>query len=194
MASTIGELIPAREADYYAIISQGLAQDFSALSAWTFARNGSNLIDEYIVDNEEYVGVGSGVFSYLNGCLYASTFSLREYSDLVSQGRMALSGAQPFSRRQQMRYRMMMDMFGLRFDRAAFRQRFGVPASRGLWLEMLFFRLLGAFEKKNPAIPTPVGRYLSLVIMREFFTGVNQVRDIARAALSPYDRGECYAP
>ena len=190
----VGELIPAREADYYAIISQGLAQDFSALSAWTFARNGSNLIDEYIVDNEEYVGVGSGVFSYLNGCLYASTFSLREYSDLVSQGRMALSGAQPFSRRQQMRYRMMMDMFGLRFDRAAFRQRFGVPASRGLWLEMLFFRLLGAFEKKNPAIPTPVGRYLSLVIMREFFTGVNQVRDIARAALSPYDRGECYAP
>jgi len=194
MASTVGELIPAREADYYAIISQGLAQDFSALSAWTFARNGSNLIDEYIVDNEEYVGVGSGVFSYLNGCLYASTFSLQEYSDLVSQGRMALSGAQPFSRRQQMRYRMMMDMFGLRFDRAAFRQRFGVPASRGLWLEMLFFRLLGAFEKKNPAIPTPVGRYLSLVIMREFFTGVNQVRDIARAALSPYDRGECYAP
>jgi hypothetical protein len=35
-----------------------------------------------------------------------------------------------------------------------------------------------------------VGRYLSLVIMREFFTGVNHLRDIARASLSPEDRGE----
>ena len=134
--------------------------------------------------------MGSGVFSYLDGSLYASTFSLREYDELVARGRMALTGVQPFSRRQQMRYRMMMDMFGLRFDRAAFSQRFGVPASRGLWLEMLFFRLLGAFEISNPSIPSPVGRYLSLVIMREFFTGVNHLRDIARASLTPFDRGE----
>jgi len=194
MASTVGELMPAREAEYYSIISRGLARDFTPLSAWTFARSGSSLIDEYIVDNEEYVGVGSGVFSYLNGSLYASTFSLREYDALIARGRMALTGIQPFSRRQQMRYRMMMDMFGLRFDRAAFRQRFGVPASRGLWLEMLFFRLLGAFEKTDSSMPSPLGRYLSLVIMREFFTGVNHLRDIARASLTPFDRGECYEP
>ena len=97
-----------------------MANDFIPLSAWTFARGGSSLIDEYIVDSEEYVGVGSGVFSYLDGSLYASTFSLREYDDLIAQGRMALTGVQPFSQRQQMRYRMMMDMFGLRFDRACF--------------------------------------------------------------------------
>ena len=59
---------------------------------------------------------------------------------------------------------------------------------------MLFFKLLGAFERTNPSIPSPVGRYLSLVIMREFFTGVNHLRDIARASLTPFDRGECYEP
>jgi len=85
---------------------------------------------------------------------------------------------------------MMMDMFGLRFDRAAFKQRFGVPAWRGLWLEMAFFNLLGAFQKEDRSIPSPVGRYLSLVIMREFFSGVNLLRDIARASLTPEDRGE----
>ncbi len=194
MANSVGVLKPAREADYYAMISAGLAKDFIPLSAWTFARGGTSLIDEYIVDTEEYVAVGSGSFSYLDGTLYASTFSLSEYGQRVSAGEMAITGLQPFSKRQQMRYRMMMDMFGLRFDRASFRDRFGVSAERGLWLEMAFFKLLGAFSRHDPAIPTPVGRYLSLVIMREFFSGVNRVRDIARASLTSADRGECYEP
>lgn len=194
MANSVGTLKPRREAEYYSIISAGLASDFTPLSAWTFARGGTSLIDEYIVDTEEYVGVGSGVFSYLDGTLYASTFSLREYGERVTSGEMAITGAQPFSKRQQMRYRMMMDMFGLHFDRVRFKERFGVSAELGLWLEMAFFKLLGAFTRQDPAIPTPVGRYLSLVIMREFFSGVNRVRDIARASLTAADRGECFEP
>jgi len=190
LANSVGVLKPAREADYYAMISAGMAKDFIPLSAWTFARGGTSLIDEYIVDNEEYVAVGSGSFSYLDDTLYASTFSLNEYGQRVAAGQMAVTGAQPFSKRQQMRYRMMMDMFGLRFDRTSFKERFGVSAERGLWLEMAFFKLLGAFTRQDPAIPTPVGRYLSLVIMREFFSGVNRVRDIARASLTSADRGE----
>lgn len=192
MSKSVGELKPAREADYYSIISAGLAKDFVPLSAWTFARGGSSLIDEYIVDTEEYVAVGSGSFSYLDGTLYASTFSLNEYGERIAAGEMAITGIQPFSRRQQMRYRMMMELFGLRFDREAFRNRFGITPERGLWLEMAFFHFLNAFSRQDPAVPTPTGRYLSLVIMREFFTGVNHVRDIARASLTPADRGECY--
>ena len=87
----------------------------------------------------------------------------------------------------------MMDMFGLKFDREAFEKRFGIPVHRGLSMEMAFFNLLGAFSKHDASIPSPVGRYLSLVIMREFFTGVNNVRDIARASLNPADIAECLA-
>lgn len=190
MAASVGELKPGREADYYSIITAGLAEDFTPMSAWTFTRSGTQMIDEYIVDTEEYVAVGSGVFSYLDGTLYASTFSLSEYERKVAAGQMGITGIQRFSRHQQMRYKMMMDLFGLDFDRKAFKQRFGVSPARGLWLEMLFFNLLGTFEKSNRSNPSPTGRYLSLVMMREFFTGVNRLRDIARKALTPQDRGE----
>lgn len=190
MAESVGKLKPEREAQYYCIICDELSGAFSPMSAWTFTRDGTQMIDEYIVDSEEYVGVGSGVFSYLDGTLYASTFSLNEYSRKVSAGQMGLTGIQPFDRHLQMRYKMMMDLFGLNFDRQAFRQRFGVPPAVGLWLEMLFFNLMGAFQRSNRSQPSPVGRYLSLVIMREFFTGVNRLRDIARKALTAEDRGE----
>ncbi len=190
MANSVGALKPSREADYYSIITKNLSGEFSPLSAWTFARNGTHMIDEYIVDTEEYVGVGSGVFSYLDGTLYASTFSLNEYEKRIASGQMAIGGIQPFTRHQQMLYRMMMDLFGLNFDRRSFIDRFSTPPSRGLWLEMLFFSVLGAFKRENRNIPTPVGRYLSLVIMREFFTGVNRLRDISRASLTAEDRGE----
>lgn len=193
MKNSVGELETEREAAYYHIINEGLANDFIPLSAWTYARGDSSLIDEYIVESEEYVAVGSGSFSYLDGNLYASTFSLNEYEQRVQAGEMAISGMRHFTPYQQMRYRMMMDMFGLKFDRKEFEKRFGVPAHLGLGLEMAFFNLLGAFSKHDASIPTPVGRYLSLVIMREFFTGVNNVRDIARASLSPADRAECLA-
>lgn len=193
MKNSVGELKTEREAAYYHIINEGLAKDFVPLSAWTYARGDSSLIDEYIVESEEYVAVGSGSFSYLDGNLYASTFSLNEYEQRVQAGEMAISGMRHFTPYQQMRYRMMMDMFGLKFDREEFEKRFGVPAHLGLGLEMAFFNLLGAFSKHDVSVPTPVGRYLSLVIMREFFTGVNNVRDIARASLSPADRAECLA-
>ena len=38
------------------------------------------MIDEYIVDYEEYVGIGSGALSFLDGRIYGNTFSLSEYS------------------------------------------------------------------------------------------------------------------
>lgn len=190
MANTVGELNTTREADFYRIITEGLSQDFSPTSAWTFARNGTHMIDEYIVDTEEYVGVGSGVFSYLDGTLYASTFSLNEYDRRIAAGKMGITGRQPFSRHQQMRYNMMMSLFGLNFNREKFAQRFNIPAWRGLWLEMLFFNIMGAFKNNDRSYPTPAGKYLSLVIMREFFTGVNRLRDISRASLTPEDRGE----
>jgi len=192
---SVGKVDYRREARYYEIILEELREDYKAMSAWTFLRTDGGMIDEYIVEGEEYVGLGSGAFSYLNGTLYVNTFSLMAYEKAIASGRMSVSAKQSYGRREQMRYRFMMELFGLKFDRTRFKRSFNQPAERGLWLEMLFMVLAGAFAKITPEtlFLTARGRYLSVVMMREFFSGVNNVRDEARKALT-VDERTCALP
>ncbi|GAB4276860.1 MAG: coproporphyrinogen III oxidase family protein [Deferrisomatales bacterium] len=190
LARTVGRVSYAREYDYYRALCEALQGAFEPATAWTFSRKAGAMIDEYIVDYEEYVGVGSGSFSYLDGAIYANTFSLREYARAVEAGRLSASASRAFPLREQMRYRFMMGLFGLQLDKRAFRERFGVPVERGLRAELAFFRLAGAFDRddEEALTLTPAGRYLLVAMMREFFAGVNNFRDQARASLSPEER------
>lgn len=174
---------PVREWNYFNLINDGLQDDFKLLSAWTFGRKTVGMVDEYISDAEEYVGIGSGSFSYLDGTLYVNTFSLSEYDMAIRDGKSGVKASQHYKRHPQMRYWFMMKLFGLDFSPAAFSKRFGVSVYRGLWLEMLFLKIVGAFQRNGSPSLTRIGQYLSVVMMREFFTGVNNVRDIARKSL-----------
>jgi menaquinone C8-methyltransferase len=148
------------------------------------------MIDEYIVDYEEYVGIGSGAFSYLDGTLFVNTFSLHEYGRSLGAGRMAVAGKKSFGAHERMRYRFLMELFGLALDKKKFARDFGVTIDRGLAMEMTFMRTVGAFDRDDAdtLTLTPKGRYLMVAMMREFFIGVNNVRDQARAALKPDER------
>ena len=190
LARKVGRVSYTREHRYYRALCEALDGAFEPATAWTFSRRAGEMIDEYIVDYEEYVGVGSGAFSYLDGAIYVNTFSLREYGEQVRAQGFSVSAFRRFPLREQMRYRFMMGLFGLRLDKKAFRERFGVPVERGLRAEMAFFRTVGAFDRddRECLTLTPKGRYLLVAMMREFFAGVNNFRDQARAALPPGER------
>jgi hypothetical protein len=180
-----------REARYYEILSRELADTFELSTAWTFSRIGGGMIDEYIVDYEEYVGIGSGAFSYLRGDIYLTTFSLRDYSAAIAEGRMPVAvGSAGTSLTNRMRYRFLMSLFGLRLDKQQFKRDFGVSVERGLWKEMLFFRVFGGFATDNAEelTLTPKGRYLAVVMQRTMFAHLNDLRDTARNALAPDER------
>ena len=171
------------------------AFDFS--SAWTFNRvqppaasENKQMIDEYIVDYEEYPAIGSGGMSYLDGSLFVNTFSLAEYHEMLSKGRMSVSGVTHFSKYDRMRYRLMMQLFGLRLDKQQWQRDFRCSVARGVPGEYLFFKSAGAiaYEDDKEIRLTPKGRYLTVALMREFFVGVNRVRDQARAALADAER------
>ena len=89
-----------------------------------------------------------------------------------------------------MRYRLMMGLFGLRLDKREFKEEFGRTPERGLPLEITALRAMGAFDRNDAEVLTlsERGRYLLVAMMREFFVGVNEVRDQARAALPMEER------
>lgn len=48
------------------------------------------MIDEYVVDYEEYPAIGSGGITYLGENLYVNTFSVREYNTAIEAGHMSM--------------------------------------------------------------------------------------------------------
>ncbi len=185
LANSVGRVNPRREWSLYNIICDELGREFQPLSSWTFVRGSAGMIDEYIATSPEYVGIGSGAFSYLNGTLYVNTFSLAEYSQEINARGSAVTASKKFTELARKRYDLMMVLFG-RNDNA----RDYLRKQPALWLEHLFLSLAGAFKGSEL---TRFGRYLSVVMMREFFSGVNNVRDVARLALSPEERA-CAMP
>ena len=228
MARTVGRVDYSREKRFYETICELLTGAlpgcdlgtgahgerglFEFGSAWTFNRRGAlgsdgafiagddaPMIDEYVVDFEEYPAIGSGGITYLGDTLYVNTFSVVDYNDAVERGAMSMMGSTRFSLHDRMRYRFMMQLFGLRLDKRAFKRDFGLPVELGLPAEMAFMRLNGAFATDNAdeLTLTARGRYLIVVMMRQFFIGVNNLRDQAREALTGEERelifgsGEC---
>lgn len=202
LAQTVGRVDYQRERRFYEIICQALTGGddpaFRFGSAWTFNRidvqqdEGAKdpMIDEYVVDFEEYPAIGSGGITYLGSNLYVNTFSVKEYNAAIAEGRMSLSRKTTFTLRERMRYRFMMQLFGLRLDKEQFKRDFGCTVEEGLPLEMDFMKLAGAFatNNKKEITLTPKGRYLMVVMMRQFFIGVNNLRDQARRALTGEER------
>lgn len=194
MDRSIGKVDYSREQAFYQIINEELGSVYHPMSAWTYSRQDTAMIDEYIVAYEEYVGIGSGSFSYLDGTLYVNTFSLSEYDRLINSGRMGILASRRFDPHQQMQYRFMMELFDLKLNKSQFQKDFKRSIERSLWLEMLFMRLMGAFEKGDDQELIRLSRdssYLMVVMMREFFAGVNVLRDQARQALAPNERLMC---
>jgi coproporphyrinogen III oxidase-like Fe-S oxidoreductase len=186
-AAACGDALLTSSAGAGAAVGSARAGDTGAVEA----ASAGAMIDEYIVDYEEYPAIGSGGFSYLDGCLYANTFSLREYNEKLAAGRMSIMGKTVFAKRDRMRYRFMMELFGLRLDKQRWQRDFGTSVIAGVPGEYAFFKLAGAIahEDDQQITLTAKGRYLMVALMRQFFIGVNSVRDQAREIL-PNDERE----
>lgn len=75
----------------------------------------------------------------------------------------------------------LMGLFGLRMPRRKFKEKFGKDPWKLMPLECMFFSITGAINTSlEELILTDRGRYYWVIMMREFFTGVDNFRDVSR--------------
>lgn len=173
---SLGAVDYRREKQYYAKILEKLSGHYVPATAWCFSRSRS-LADEYIVNQEEYIGLGSGSFSLLNGAIKANTFSLNTYVSELEKGKLPVRFSRQFSEPELMRYDFLMKLFSGQLDIDLMNSKYEGNFSRSLASEIYFFKMIGVLEKRgNILFLTSKGRYYWVIMMREFFIGVNNFR------------------
>ena len=191
---TVGKVDYEREQRFYDIILSQLVEGddpmFTMSSAWTFDATNNDMIDEYIVEYEEYPAIGSGGMTFMNNTRYVNSFSVNEYDKRINAGKMSIMGETHFTKRDHMRYRFMMQLFGLRLDKMKWERDFGSSVAASLPVEYAFFKAVGAFDHEDADEITlsRKGKYLLVAMMRQFFVSVNTVRDKARSVLPEAER------
>ena len=183
LAAKFGPISYRQEKLFYEQIVASLGEEYSCGTAWCFSRQ-HTMIDEYIVDYDEYVGIGSGSFGYVDGACLANTFSIPDYLQAIRERKLPILAKREFSIKEQIQYDFMMKLFGMSLDLKKAEKKFAGQFLKTLWKEAPILRLIGALDNDNGVLRlTPKGRYLWVIMMREFFTGVNNFRDICRAAI-----------
>jgi coproporphyrinogen III oxidase-like Fe-S oxidoreductase len=180
MAGAMGTPDPRRLREFYQTILRRLQPEFVPTSAWCFTRRGKGS-DEYIVAAENYVGVGSGAFSYLEGTLHATTFSLPAYERRIAQERTGIVARHRLGAGDRMRYTLLVRMFGLGLDREWVLRQHGPKFFRTVWGELRTLEVLGAARRDARGWRlTERGMYWLMLMMSEFFESVNAYRDQMR--------------
>jgi len=180
-----GRVNSHQEEKFYRRIVKRLLPDYRFSSSWCFSRQTpapASMIDEYIVDYDDYAGLGSGSIGYLKGTCYANTFNIKEYIDRVGRGEIPLMASRNFGRKERIHYDFLMKLFGGRLDLSWLRRKYEGDVFRHLWHVILAFRLAGGLRYwDDQLLVTDRGRYYWVIMMREFFTAVNNFRDYCRA-------------
>ena len=136
------------------------------------------MIDEYIVDFDDYIGIGAGSVSIVGGNFYVNSFSLDRYGELLSRDTLPIVGWRKLTEKENQRYYLLTKLFGMELDTDKFAQRFGAGIETKLSAELLFLRLFGLAEGRDKIRVTGKGMYPVSVMMREFFTSLNNLREL----------------
>ena len=187
--SSLGRVDYGKEEKLYRQITKRLLPVYSFSSAWCFSRKKSaSIIDEYIVDYDEYAGLGSGSIGYLKGTSYANTFDIPRYIAEINSGRAPLWAARNFNSKEKLQYDFLMKLFATKLDVPSLQRKYGGMFYRLLWPDILSFFLMGGIRYRGACFYlTRRGHYLWVIMMREFFIAVNNFRDFCRNGIPARD-------
>lgn len=172
-----GSVERTKEWEFYRIIRDEM-DDYALNNAWAFAKEKSTLNDEYVVHYPEYVGIGSGAFSFLNNHLYVNAYDLDEYSAKVQQNQHSIiASSQSFSHKQHIQYAFLVQLFSGKVDIGYFNERFNISLEKILRSELWWLERNQAIVKDSKTISTTLfGDFLCLTMMKTFYSQMDNVR------------------
>jgi coproporphyrinogen III oxidase-like Fe-S oxidoreductase len=180
ISAQMGGAQPDREHEYYELIRSTMSASHPPSTVWCFSR-GSAAIDEYIVEQDDYIGAGSGAFSLVDGVMASNTFSIRSYVSQLQRGTIPVVRTRRLTDEERIRLDFLLKLFGLSLDKAAAEDKFAGQFQKILRKELLAMRLCGFLKDTGRTLRlTQRGMYLWVVLMREFLNSVNELRAAAR--------------
>ena len=168
----------SREKAFYSVILRDICGDsYLPSTVWCFSK-GERIIDEYVVNFDDYIGIGAGSASLLNGNFYTNSFSLNRYEELLTQGKLPIMRWRKLSEHELLYYYLLSKLFGMKLVKKKFHERFNANINQKLKKELLFLKLFGLIQEKDGEIKlTRKGMYPTSVMMREFFAALNGLRE-----------------
>lgn len=180
-----GKVDYRREKHLYKLIVDNLGQVYKQQSVWCFARE-KGVIDEYIIDHDEYAAVGASSWGYINGAMYSNTFSIPKYIELLENGNHPVVMYRKFSKLERMRYDLLIGMLENNLSVEGFKRKYGARFWIGLGPELAFLMAVGAMRYERGKFRlTERGRYYCLMLMRNLFeiTGDHRAERILSDAI-----------
>ena len=191
IANALGVSAKDNEYAFYRVICDEFS-DYERNNAWSFSKkndsqmdspqNAKNpLNDEYVSYHNQYLGVGSGAFSFIGGKLFVNAFNIKDYATRISSIKSANIASASFGRRDILRYMFLTKLFSGAVDIGAFNRAHNCDLKRDLFVEINGLRLAKATLQSGEIIKcTEFGRYITLVAMKEFYAGMDMVRAVFR--------------
>jgi menaquinone C8-methyltransferase len=183
MLNAFDEKTNDSEFEFYSIIKEQL-KEYQTNNAWSFSKIKTKLNDEYVGSHDEYIGIGSGAFSFLNGNLYINAFDLDTYADLVTKQPHAIVAQSSFNKKAQLKYHFLTALFNGKIDIKQFNENFNTNLQKVLGQELYMLKRSHAIcISQNTLTTTKFGSYLALCMMKEFYAGMDKVRAMFKQRL-----------
>ncbi|MDR2080630.1 MAG: coproporphyrinogen III oxidase family protein [Campylobacteraceae bacterium] len=161
---------------YFHIIKKELQETYPIKRGWSFMKKQTDLIDEYAADKNEYIGAGAGAFSFLDGRLHINEFSLDNYAKSINRCGSSAAYGKSFSKKSILYYGMLNGLYGGSMKKEEF---------KGLFCELAALKFIKAVKEKDKMIvTTPFGDYLFMNAMKEFYIGMDKIREKMRLGMS----------
>lgn len=170
-----------REFEFYKVILEQMAKKgYRPSTVWCFSK-GIRMIDEYIIDYPEYIALGSGAVGLYKGVFYVNHFDLTNYVEKVKKGRLPIAMYRKLSESELRKYFLLTQLFGTKLKKGLYRELFGNDLEEDMKVGLMLLCVLKVIRPSNDGwILTEKGMFVVSAMMREFFTGLNSLREYCR--------------